>query len=172
MGVKNDIILIDISTVKEPKIIGTIQDAHINGVLSINFDHSHPYSLISSGLDCSIKIWDTRRLSDPVSTLFFNNWVYSTKFNESYSRMILSCFTNPNVKVNIFENFSNKGDELISNINYCKYKTIDYNEFDNAVYALDWLHNDPWSFAAISFNCNFQINSVPDDVKYKIMLDN
>jgi hypothetical protein len=50
--------------------------------------------------------------------------------------------------------------------------SIDYVEFDDSVYALDWNHNDPWTFAAVSYNSYLHINTIPEDIKYKIMLDN
>ena len=52
------------------------------------------------------------------------------------------------------------------------HSSIDYVEFDDSVYSLDWSLIDPWTFAAISYNSYLYINSIPEDVKYQIMLDN
>lgn len=57
-----------------------------------------------------------------------------------------------------------------TDFNFQKYHHLDYLEFEDSVYDFDWSTNDPWVFAAISFNSHLHINFIPDDIKYKIMI--
>lgn len=53
-----------------------------------------------------------------------------------------------------------------------EFSLVDYIEFEDSVYSVDWANNDPWLFAAVSFNSYLHINTIPEEIKYKIMLDN
>ena len=61
-------------------------------------------------------------------------------------------------------------DKYSSDKNIKKYSYIDYFEFEDSVYTIDWLKNDSWTFVATSFNAYFHVNIIPDEIKYKIML--
>ena len=65
---------------------------------------------------------------------------------------------NPNVKDNKFD----------KNLN--DYSFIDYCEFEDSVYAVDWLANDSWMFVAVSYNSFFHVNTIPEEIKYKIII--
>ena len=49
-----------------------------------------------------------------------------------------------------------------------QYTYIDYFEFEDSVYSIDWMKNDTWSFVATSFNAYFHVNTIPEEVKNRI----
>ena len=62
-----------------------------------------------------------------------------------------------------------KNDELI---NYDRLKIIvDYSDYEDSVYAVEWLASDNWDFATVTYNTIFQINSIPTDIKFKLMVN-
>lgn len=84
---------------------------------------------------------------------------------------MVTCSSSSIVRGIIFEKESDEHHHLsLSNLG--NYTIVDYNEFEDSVYAVDWALNDPMTFAAVSYNSYIHINSIPEDIKYKIMLDN
>ena len=56
------------------------------------------------------------------------------------------------------------------NIDYdCSIKNINLSA-NEGEFEINEIKNDSWTFGAISFNSYFHINTIPEDVKYKIML--
>ena len=102
----------------------------------------------------------------------YNNshWIWCNKFNQNYSNMLITASSSSNVRCVIFSKIENENDDYGFNKNLRDYSFIDYSEFEDSVYSVDWLKNDSWTFAAISFNSYFHINTIPEDIKYKIML--
>lgn len=47
---------------------------------------------------------------------------------------------------------------------------IQRNELEESVMAVDWSANDAWTFAAISYNGTFFMNTVPSKIKYQIII--
>ncbi len=126
-------------------------------------------------MDYSVKFWDTRNLSHPVSSIFNNtHWVWNSKFNKQFSRLMINCSSSSIVKAVIFNKESEEENDSKTNASniFTPLSRVDYSEFDDSVYSLDWSQSDPWVFAAVSYNSLFYINSIPEDIKYKIMLDN
>ena len=70
-------------------------------------------------------------------------------------------------------NEKNKENEnkLNINTNNISYNYVDYIEFDESVYNVEWSNDDQWYFGSITYNGTFHINKVPDDLKFKIMID-
>ena len=48
---------------------------------------------------------------------------------------------------------------------------LDYIEFDDSVYSIDWAANNTWAFAAISNGCFLHINEIPMSYTQKIITD-
>jgi len=172
VGINNDIFLCDINS---NKISINIKNTHESNLLSLQYDPSSPFILCSSGTDNAIKFWDLRKYEREIGGVYDNtHWVWSCKFNKNYSNMLVTGSSSSMVRNIIF----NKQNELeidnLNSTNYYKniidYSSIEYSEFEDSVYAVDWSKNDSWTFGAISFNSYFHINTIPEDVKYKIML--
>jgi WD40 repeat protein len=172
IGINNDIFLCDL---KSNKISMNIKNTHESNILSLQYDPSSPFILCSSGTDNAIKFWDLRKPEREIGGVYDNShWIWSCKFNQNYTNMLVTGSSSSMVRNIIF----NKQNELeidnLNNNNYYKnikeYSTIEYSEFEDSVYAVDWSKNDSWTFGAISFNSFFHINTIPEEVKYQIML--
>jgi hypothetical protein len=44
------------------------------------------------------------------------------------------------------------------------------NELEESVMAIDWSLTDAWTFAGVSFNGTFFLNTVPPKIKYDILI--
>ena len=44
------------------------------------------------------------------------------------------------------------------------------NELEESVMAIDWSACDAWTFAGVSFNGTFFVNTVPAKTKYEILI--
>ena len=168
IGLNNNIFICDLTS---QKIINQINDFKNNSILSLQYDPSNSYILCSSGTDYSIKFWDLRKSDIELGGIYNNShWIWCNKFNQNYSNMLITASSSSNVRCVIFSKIENENDDFGFNKNLRDYSFIDYSEFEDSVYSVDWLKNDSWTFAAISFNSYFHINTIPEDIKYKIML--
>jgi WD40 repeat protein len=150
--------------------VASREGAHFNGILSCEFDTFNSFVFASCGMDYSIKYWDTRNLSLPISGIFDNShWIWDIKHNKQFPRLLISSSSSAVVRAHIFE--KEHEDSGVTNL-FHRFSSIDYTEFDDCVYSLDWSLNDPWTFVAVSYNAYLYVNSIPEDIKYKIMLDN
>ena len=161
------------------KILSKVTNAHYNGILACEFDPNKTYLLSTTGMDYSIKFWDIKNLTAPVAAVFSNtHWIWDLKYNKRFSRVMITCSSSSVVRGLVFEKEAdseeteNRLDRQVDYSYIQNHSAIDYVEFDDAVYSLDWSLNDPWTFAAVSFNSYLYINSIPEDIKYQIMLDN
>jgi len=158
-------------------ISSAIPKAHYNGILSCEFHPLKTNILTTSGMDYSVKFWDIRNLSAPVTGIFDNtHWIWKLKYNKTYSKILMSCSSSSLVRGYVFESETledneNSHSHSFGEIDFKKYNYLDYLEFEDSVYDFDWAFYDPWIFAAISYNGNLHVNIVPDDVKYKIMIN-
>ena len=165
---------------KEKKISHKINDAHDGSVLCFQFDPVSPSIFCTSGTDFALKFWDIRKLETEIGGIYNNShWIWSLKYNKSYSNMMVTASSSSLVRGIIFDKYD-IGDEKNKNLallakyssdkNIKKYSYVDYFEFEDSVYTIDWLKNDSWTFVAASFNAYFHVNIIPDEIKYKIML--
>lgn len=170
MGINTNLYFVDVNS---KKIINQVENAHYNGILSLEFDPFLSFNFATTGMDYSIKFWDTRKLTSPISTIFNNShWIWDCKYNRKFSRVMISCSSSSIVRGIIFEKEKESEDsESTSLPDFSKHSEVDYIEFDDSVYSLDWSLSDPWIFAAVSYNSYVYINSIPEDIKYNIMLD-
>jgi hypothetical protein len=47
---------------------------------------------------------------------------------------------------------------------------IQRNELEDSVLAVDWSACDSWTFAGVSYNGTFFLNTVPSKTKYEILI--
>ena len=169
-----------ICDLREKKISHQINDVHDGSVLCFQFDPVSPFIFCTSGTDFALKFWDTRKPNTEFGGIYNNShWIWSLKYNKSYSNVMVTASSSSLIRGIIFEKYDN-GDEKNKNIytfekyssdkNIKKYTYIDYFEFEDSVYSIDWLKNDSWSFVATSFNAYFHVNTIPEEIKYRIML--
>ena len=165
---------------REKKISNKIKDAHDGEVLCFQFDPVSPFIFCTSGIDFALKFWDIRKPTTEFGGIYNNShWIWNLKYNKSYSNIMVTASSSSLVRGIIFDKFDT-GDDKNKNLsvfekyssdkNIKKYSYIDYFEFEDSVYSIDWLKNDSWTFVATSFNAYFHVNSIPEEIKYKIML--
>lgn len=171
IGINETLSFVDLNS---NKIINKVDYAHYNGILSCEFDPFKSFILSTAGMDYSVKYWDIRKLTTPFATITNDShWVWDLKYNKQFSRVMISSSSSSIVR-GIISSFKESEDihNLQDQMKGLPSTMIDYVEFEDAVYSLDWSMNDPWIFAAVSYNSYVHINSIPEDIKYQIMLDN
>lgn len=170
-GMNSDLFICD--TLSQ-KITTHIPNVHFNSVLSIEYNPLNPFILCTTGTDYSVKFWDIRKPQSEVGGIYNNtHWVWSCKYNRNYSNMLVTASSSSLVRNIIFnkqEEIEDTSIEINSHQNLGDYSFIDYFEFEDSVYATDWLRNDSWTFVAVSYNSYFHVNTIPEDIKYKVML--
>lgn len=151
-------------------------NAHSSGILNLSFTSLRTFVLCTTGFNSSIKLWNTKNLDKPVYVIDVNtHWVWDVVFHQTYSRLLLTCSSSALARVIVF----NKDEEDIFSRNTgqgevvpnSKHVSLDYLEFDESVYAVDWSRSEQWVFGGVSYNGHVHINKIPDDVKYKLMID-
>ena len=166
--------------IREKKILHTINDVHDGSVLCFQFDPVSPFIFCTSGTDFALKFWDIRKPNSEFGGIYNNShWIWSLKYNKSYSNMMVTASSSSLVRGIIFDKYDigdeknknfNSFEKYSSDKNIKKYSYIDYFEFEDSVYSIDWLKNDSSTFVATSFNAYFHVNSIPEEIKYKIRI--
>ena len=168
-GLGKDIYICDL---REKKISHQIRDVHDGSVLCFQFDPVSPFIFCTSGTDFALKFWDLRKPSTEFGGIYNNShWIWDLKYNKSYSNVMVTASSSSLVRGIIFDKAEGNEDKnRISGFdkNLKKYSFIDYFEFEDSVYSLDWMKNDTWSFVATSFNSYFHVNTIPEEVKNRI----
>ena len=168
-GLGQDIYTIDL---REKKISHKISHTQEGSVLCFQFDPISPFGFCTSGTDFSIKFWDMRKPDKEFGGIYNNShWIWELKYNKSYSNVMVTASSSSLVRGIIFDKIEGAEDKnRISGFdkNLKKYSFIDYFEFEDSVYSIDWMKNDTWSFVATSFNAYFHVNTIPEEVKNRI----
>ena len=159
--------------IREKKVVQKINDSHEGSVLCFQFDPVSAFGFCSSGTDFAIKFWDMRKPKKEFGGIYNNShWIWDLKYNKSYSNVMVTASSSSLIRGIIFDKMEGNEDKnRISNLaekNLKKYSFIDYFEFEDSVYSLDWMKNDTWSFVATSFNAYFHVNTIPEEVKNRI----
>ena len=171
IGLNSDIFLCDL---KSGKVSTKIEKAHESSVLSLQFDPTEPFILCTSGTDFALKFWDVRKHDRELNGVYNNShWIWDLKFNRNYSNVIVTSSSSSLVRNLIFSKIGDLDESeslgiFKKDLNSMTF--VDYCEFEDAVYCTDWLRNDSWTFASVSFNSIFHVNAIPEEIKYKIML--
>ena len=172
-GIGQNIYTIDI---REKKLTHNISHTQEGNILCFQFDPISPFGFCTSGTDFSIKFWDIRKPEKEIGGIYNNShWIWELKYNKSYSNVMITASSSSLVRGIIFDKAEGGDDKnrigfdkFQGDKNLKKYSYIDYCEFEDSVYSLDWMKNDTWSFVATSFNAFFHINTIPEEVKNRI----
>jgi len=167
-GLGQNIFIIDL---REKKVSHKINNQEGN-VLCFQFDPISPFGFCTSGTDFALKFWDIRKPEKEFGGIYNNShWIWDLKYNKSYSNVMVTASSSSLVRGIIFDKAEGNEDKIrIAGFdkNLKKYSFIDYFEFEDSVYSLDWMKNDTWSFVATSFNAYFHVNTIPEEVKNRI----
>lgn len=151
---------------EKKEIIAQNHFTHTNGILNCRFNYLNPSIIVTTGFDNLIKFWNIKNLSEPMYEINNNpHWMLDISFHKTYNRLFLSSSSSSLVRLNIFD--QNEENFYLTSI----FNKIDYIEFDESVFSVCWSDNDQWLFAAISYNGYVHFNKIPEEVKFKIMID-
>jgi len=168
-GIELGIYIIDL---REKKLTHKINNAQEGNILCFQFDPTTPFGFCTSSTDFAIKFWDIRKPEKEIGGIYNNShWIWDLKYNKSYSNVMVTASSSSLVRGIIFDKIEGNEDKNRisgSDKNIKKYSYIDYFEFEDSVYSLDWMKNDTWSFVATSFNAYFHVNTIPEEVKNRI----
>ena len=172
-GLGQNIYTIDL---REKKLTHKITNTQEGSILSFQFDPISPFGFCTSGTDFSIKFCDIRKPEKEIGGIYNNShWIWELKYNKSYSNVMVTASSSSLVRGIIFDKAEGGDDKnrigfdkFQGDKNLKKYSYIDYCEFEDSVYSLDWMKNDTWSFVATSFNAFFHVNTIPEEVKNRI----
>ena len=168
-GMELGIYIIDL---REKKLTHKINNAQEGNILCFQFDPTTPFGFCTSSTDFAIKFWDIRKPEKEIGGIYNNShWIWDLKYNKSYSNVMVTASSSSLVRGIIFDKIEGNEDKNRisgSDKNIKKYSYIDYFEFEDSVYSLDWMKNDTWSFVATSFNAYFHVNTIPEEVKNRI----
>ena len=168
-GMEFGIYIIDL---REKKLTHKINNAQEGNILCFQFDPTTPFGFCTSSTDFAIKFWDIRKPEKEIGGIYNNShWIWDLKYNKSYSNVMVTASSSSLVRGIIFDKIEGNEDKNRisgSDKNIKKYSYIDYFEFEDSVYSLDWMKNDTWSFVATSFNAYFHVNTIPEEVKNRI----
>jgi len=69
-------------------------------VRGLDYNPNKPNTLLSSGDDYHVKVWDLRKPLTPVLSLLAHaHWVTSATYNRFHDQLLLSCGTDSQVKL-------------------------------------------------------------------------
>ncbi|EPY32643.1 WD40 repeat protein [Strigomonas culicis] len=130
---------------------------------AIDFSPSNPNELLSAGTDGTILIHDIRfdgkyTLERKCAIPSHEHTVRRALFNPFHKELLVSCSSEQTMK--LFE-FNNKSFNCL--------KCVD--EFGDSVMDTCWSSSNPWVFAGVSFNGKVIIDTVPNDTKMQVLLD-
>lgn len=157
-------------------------NAHNNRIICLKHLKLKAYLFCTSSMDNKIKFWDSREIQSIFLISSMPHWALDFNFHPTYNRLMLISCSSALVRLIVFEsedpfdsNISIK--EINNDLNEISKKVkpnilvVDYNEFDETVFSSDWSEKDQWMFAGVSCNGTVHINKIPEDIKFKVLID-
>lgn len=160
-----------------------IEKAHSNvTVRNLDFNPNKQYNMLSCGDDGKVKFWDVR--SPDKALLEFSShhshWVWSARYNHFHDQLIISSSSDNQVALSnagslssgLLEHLEEEEDDDEDEASKPQPDglILTYEEHEDSVYCVEWSITDAWVFASLSYDGRFILNSVPNDIKYGILL--
>lgn len=90
LAINNKIIGKDLRSDKD--FIWKIDDLNSQIIKDLDFNPNAQYYLASCGEDCQFKLWDIRKVTEPVFTMLnHSHWIWSVRYNLYHDQLILTC---------------------------------------------------------------------------------
>ncbi|EOD35378.1 hypothetical protein EMIHUDRAFT_415073 [Emiliania huxleyi CCMP1516] len=173
LACESDLLTLDTRSMKSAVAVA---DAHEQPVRGLDYNPNKPNTLLSSGDDYHVKVWDLRKPLTPVLSLLAHaHWVTSATYNRFHDQLLLSCGTDSQVKLWRAAAISSAPPSL-------DYEEADpseveadgivrpYTDHEQSVFGAVWSAADAWIFASLSLDGKVVVNHVPPSEKYKILL--
>ncbi len=170
-----------------------LSQAHSSTLTHLDYNINKPNTLISSGKDCYLKVWDTRQLQNPLLEVSdHSHWIWCVGYNKFHDQLVITSSSDMQINLQNLVSVSscqskksekeileqlqeqNGSSDAISEEDFIN-KTTDslvmrYDHHEESIYSCAWSAADPWIFAAVSYDGILSINCVPSSHKYKIIL--
>ena len=90
-GGDSRVLIISLPSSLLSRLVTTIDQPHGPCVRSLDFNPNKPHHFASAGDDCSVKFWDSRKLSAPLLVRQdHSHWVWSVQFNLFHDQLVLT----------------------------------------------------------------------------------
>lgn len=167
--------------VRAKSVAFSIDDAHLQTVLDVDYNPNKPFCLASGGDDGKMKFWDLRHARKPLLALSaHSHWVWSVRYNRFHDQLVLSSSSDSTLALWRVSSISSAPiveldeqdfmSESAAGADVADTKIRAYDEHEDSVYAVAWGASDSWGFGSVSYDGRFCMNHVPSTEKYKILL--
>ncbi|KAG5509056.1 hypothetical protein JKF63_06064 [Porcisia hertigi] len=156
--------LVDLRSKKASSFHATTYNHGFGYTTAIDFDRLKPGQFLSAGTDGYVYIHDIRYNSSCSHTTLrhmkaHEHAVQNCLFNSFRDELVLSCSSDETLKLwDLEQDHEPK----------CLRRLADYGD---SVVALCWSDSSPWVFAGLSFNGKLLVDTVPNEKKMSILLD-
>eukprot|EP00929_Paragymnodinium_shiwhaense_P091639 TRINITY_DN51543_c0_g1_i1.p1 TRINITY_DN51543_c0_g1~~TRINITY_DN51543_c0_g1_i1.p1 ORF type:complete len:381 (+),score=68.44 TRINITY_DN51543_c0_g1_i1:96-1238(+) len=168
---------------RQSKLAFKKEGAHLFGARDVDYNPNVPYQVVTCGEDSTLRFWDLRQLGKcrKVLTGGHHHWILRARFNSYHDQLVLSCGTDSAVCLwragsvasaplgasdspTVDRGSAEKGPPPDGLVRRCE-------DHDDSVYSCCWSASDAWVFASISYDGKLAVNRVPDEEKYRILLE-
>ncbi|KPI83763.1 hypothetical protein ABL78_7198 [Leptomonas seymouri] len=156
--------LVDLRTKKSSPFANTKYCHGFGYTTALDFDRAKPGQFMSSGTDGYVYVHDIRyNTSCTVATVreikAHEHTINGCLFNPFHGELVLSCSSDQTLKLWDMEQDSEAK---------CIRRLADYGD---SVVGLCWSSTSPWVFAGLSYNGKLLVDTVPNEKKMSILLD-
>ncbi|GLE01220.1 hypothetical protein PINS_up010050 [Pythium insidiosum] len=163
-------------------VASTIEDAHGDAVLDVDYNPNKPHTVVSGGDDGRLQFWDLRAASRPLLTLAgHSHWVWTARYNRSHDQLVASSSSDATLALWRVSSISSAPiveleeqdlmNEAAAGRDVADAKIKSFDEHEDSVYRVAWASEaDAWSVASLSFDGRVVVHQVPSTEKYKILL--
>lgn len=156
--------LVDLRSKKSSPFANTKNCHGFGYTTAIDFDRAKPGQFMSAGTDGYVFVHDIRyNTSCSVATvreiMAHEHTIHGCLFNPFHDELVLSCSSDQTLKLWDLEHEQEAK---------CLRRLADYGD---SVVALCWSSTSPWVFAGLSYNGKLLVDSVPNEKKMSILLD-
>lgn len=156
--------LVDLRTKKSSPFANTKHCHGFGYTTAVDFDRAKPGQFISAGTDGYVYVHDIRYNTTCAAATVreikaHEHTINGCLFNPFHNDLVLSCSSDQTMKLWDMEH----GGEA-----KCLRRLAD---FGDSVVALCWSSTSPWVFAGLSFNGKLLVDTVPNEKKMSILLD-
>ncbi|KAJ3366526.1 Protein tssc1 [Allomyces javanicus] len=158
---------------------------------SVDWNPNKPHQLATGGDDCAVRYWDPRHAARPVldDPGRHTHWVTHVQYNRFHDQLVLSASTDHAVHLTSVSSISSLPLGVMSDASEAEDEAaassgsppplraklddgllMTYDQHEDSVYGLAWSAANPWVFCSASYDGRVLVNTVPNAIKYKIIL--
>lgn len=165
--------LYDTRSNTNPKVaIGT---AHDGACRSVDFGPHSEYLIATCGDDACMRLWDTRKVHQSIALLTgHTHFTWQARFNGFHEQLLVSASSDCSAglwSLGCSAPSASDGEKPSASADENEDRLVTWIEdHPDSVYAVEWSHSDPWTFASLSHDGVVVISCVPRSLRYRILL--